>query len=325
MPPLDSESTCTSQSYVLSHLPELNHRHLSTSVSTNSELIAALQSGSLNASEMHLLTAETQSAGRGQHGRSWQSPRGNVYLSLYYPVHMPISGLLSLIIGVELAKMPVVRSLNERLGRQGMTPIAVKWANDLGFYSHHSALALCKKKTNRHKKSTLPFQKLAGILIEPVLKSGKLVGVVMGVGLNVQATPNLTAQTAEGMSYQAISLQDIEQLLVPKDLASELPSLRELYQQMSKALLAAMMRFEHLGLEKPTGQTYNLDSFLTQFDSMDALSGLRLQVTQEHNGKTDSVIGYACGIDSHGCLQLRQDNGNISALFTGRIDVITEV
>ncbi|MDN5891704.1 MAG: biotin--[acetyl-CoA-carboxylase] ligase, partial [Psychrobacter sp.] len=278
--------------------------------------------GMLNAAEMHLLTAEIQSAGRGQHGRSWQSPRGNVYLSLYYPVHMPISGLLSLIIGVELAKMPVIQTLNEQLRTQGLTPIGVKWANDLGFYQSPSDTALDESDL---AAETSPFNKLAGILIEPVTQAGKLVGVVMGVGLNVQATPKLTAQTCEGMSYQAISLQDIERILEPKAPASSLPSLRELYQQMSKALMAAMTRFEHLGLEKPTGQTYNLDSFLKQFDSMDALAGLRLRVTQEHNGKTDSITGYACGIDTHGCLQLRQDNGNISALFTGRIDVIYQV
>lgn len=321
MLPLDSLSACASKSYLLTHLPDLNHRHLSSSVSTNSELIAAVQDGTLNATAMHLLTAETQSAGRGQHGRSWQSPRGNVYLSLYYPVHMPISGLLSLIIGVELAKMPIIQTLNDQLCAQGLTPIGVKWANDLGFYSyqyHH--------QSELHKillaNETTPFHKLAGILIEPVTQAGKLVGIVMGVGLNVQATPKLTAQTCEGMSYQAISLQDIKQLLEPDKSASALLSLRELYQQMSKALMAAMTRFEHLGLEKPTGQTYNLDSFLQQFDSMDALAGLRLRITQEHNGQTETLTGYACGIDTHGCLQLRQDNGNISALFTGRIDVI---
>lgn len=325
MPTLTHLSDDLPHSLMLDHLPELNHRHLISSCSTNSELIADVQSGTLNAAEMHLLTAETQSAGRGQHGRSWQSPRGNVYLSLYYPVHMPISGLLSLIIGVELAKMPVIQVLNEQLCAQGLTPIGVKWANDLGFYSHHSALNLSEKETHKKANQTLPFHKLAGILIEPVTQAGKLVGVVMGVGLNVQATPKLTAQTCEGMSYQAISLQDIERILEPKAPASSLPSLRELYQQMSKALMAAMTRFEHLGLEKPTGQTYNLDSFLKQFDSMDALAGLRLRVTQEHNGKTDSITGYAFGIDTHGCLQLRQDNGNISALFTGRIDVIYQV
>lgn len=317
MLPFDSLSDCASKSYLLTHLPELNHRHLLSSVSTNSELIAAVQDGTLNAREMHLLTADTQSAGRGQHGRSWQSPRGNIYLSLYYPVHMPISGLLSLIIGVELAKMPVIQTLNEQLDAQGLPPIGVKWANDLGFYQ-----SLSEANETVSGTQIIQFSKLAGILIEPVTQAGKLVGVVMGVGFNVQATPKLTAQTCEGMSYQAISLQDIEQLLEPDKSASTLPGLRALYQQMSKALMAAMTRFEHLGLEKPTGQTYNLDSFLQQFDSMDALAGLRLRITQEHNGQIETLTGYACGIDTHGCLQLRQDNGNISALFTGRIDVI---
>ncbi len=322
MPPLAHLSDCLPDSLVLDHLPELNHRHLTTSPSTNSELITDVQNGTLNAAEMHLLTAATQSAGRGQHGRSWQSPRGNVYLSLYYPVHMPISGLLSLIIGVELAKMPVIQTLNKQLLRQKLTPIGVKWANDLGFYQPSSNVA---QDESESAAQTLPFHKLAGILIESVTQAGKLVGVVMGVGLNVQATPKLTLQTCEGMSYRAISLQDIAQILTPKTPASSLPSLRELYQQMSKALMAAMTRFEHLGLEKPTGQSYNLDRFLEQFDSMDALAGLRLRVTQEHNGQTDSITGHACGIDTHGCLQLRQDNGNISALFTGRIDVIDKV
>ncbi len=148
-----------------------------------------------------------------------------------------------------------------------------------------------------------------------------MVGIVIGVGLNVKTAPKLTSQTSEGMSYQAISLQDICERLPSQAQTINPPSLRVLYQQMSKALTAAMTRFEHLALEKPTGHTYYLDSFLKQFDSMDALAGLRLRVTQDNN-EAQTVTGHACGIDTHGCLQLRQDNGKISALFTGRIDVI---
>lgn len=190
-------------------------------------------------------------------------------------------------------------------------------------YQNQASLDNFALKSYALDAQTLPFNKLAGILIEPVTRAGKLVGVVMGVGLNVQATPTLTAQTCEGMSYQAISLQDISQSL--ETVIAPLPSLKMLYQQMSKALMAAITRFEHLGLEKPTGHSYYLDSFLKQFDSMDALAGLRLRVTQEHNGNIETLTGYACGLDTHGCLQLRQDNGNISALFTGRIDVIQQV
>ena len=91
-------------------LSALNHRHLSSSKSTNSELLEALQAGELDSNDKQLLTAETQTAGRGQHTRSWQSPPGNVYLSLYHPINTPISGLLSLMIGLELAKMPIIRA-----------------------------------------------------------------------------------------------------------------------------------------------------------------------------------------------------------------------
>jgi len=329
MPPLTSFSP---------YLSELNHRHVASSASTNSELIEALQNGSLDVATLHVLTAETQSAGRGQHGRSWQSPRGNVYLSLYHPVHMPISGLLSLIIGLELAKMPVIQMLNEQLQAQGLTPIGVKWANDLGFYPQAQSQSREQSKeqpitadssvldsvlsSNVSNQRTLPFNKLAGILIEPVTKAGRLVGVVLGIGLNVQAAPKLTTQTSEGMSYQAISLQDINERLPLESRSASLPNLPMLYQQMCKALIAAMTRFEHLGIEQPTGHTYYLDSFLEQFATMDALSGLHLRVTQDYNNEEKIVTGIACGVDTHGCLQLRQDSGKISTLFTGRIDVI---
>ncbi len=310
------------------HLSVLNHRHVTSSASTNSALIDAIQDGILSADNAHLLTAETQTAGRGQRGRSWQSPLGNVYLSLYHPIQSPISGLLSLVIGVELAKMPVIKTLNEQLRAQGLTPIGVKWANDLGFYQNQPLLS--EQAFNKSHQpleldtQIIQFNKLAGILIEPVWLAGKLVGVVMGVGLNVQATPTLNVQTSEGMSYQAIGLQDMYERLGQQKSSTEWPSLPVLYQQISQALVAAMACFEQLAMEKRTAQTNNnnIDDFMTQFATTDALAGLQLRVTQNYNDEVQVINGHACGIDGHGCLQLRQDNGKLSALFTGRIDVI---
>lgn len=322
-------------------LLSFNHRHVISSVSTNSELIDAIKNTSLAADELHLLTAETQSAGRGQRGRSWQSPLGNVYLSLYHPVTMPVSGLLSLIIGVELAKMPVIDELNKQLNAQGLNPIGVKWANDLGFYktsplSDKPAEGNTGYQINQQTdlnannsshtsenadQQIIYFNKLAGILIEPVWCASKLVGVVMGVGLNVQATPTLTAQTCEGMSYQALSLQDIYQQLEPIG-AAPLPKLSSLYQQITNALIASISCFHSVMIEKLSVEVTAANDFMQQFNTLDALAGLRLQVTQNHNGQSQIITGTACGIDAQGCLQLRQDNGKLAALFTGRIDVI---
>ncbi len=309
-------------------LSNLNHRHVVSSASTNTALIDALKDGSLVVDEPHLLTAEMQTAGRGQRGRSWQSPSGNVYLSLYHPIATPISGLLSLIIGVELAKMPIIQKLNQYLREQGLKPIGVKWANDLGFYNPLDADNSHLSHTHAYDtKDTEPtviyFNKLAGILIEPVWQLGKMVGVVMGVGLNVKATPKLTTQTLEGMSYQALSLHDTCQL-ADLETSTMVPSLDVMYQQISQALVAALDCFEQLAHEKSVAQTHHRDYFLHQFNMMDALAGLRLCVTQNHNGESYIITGIACGIDTSGCLQLRQDNGKLATLFTGRIDVIDD-
>ena len=315
------------------HLAALNHRHVISSPSTNSELIDAIKSSSLNANKPHLLTADTQTAGRGQRGRSWQSPVGNVYLSLYHPLTQPVSGLLSLIIGVELAKVPIIQAFNKQLSAQGLTPIGVKWANDLGFYKPTVLNKFADKpatlnannnnaQTDSIEPNIIYFNKLAGILIEPVWHISKLVGVVMGVGLNVQATPQLTAQTLEGMSYQALSLQDINALIAektPDDKSVILPPLSELYVQVSQALLAALDCFKHLNQPSSTSA---MDDFMQDFNQLDALAGQHLQVTQNHNGEVQIVTGFADGIDTQGCLQLRQDGGKLAAIFTGRIDVI---
>ncbi len=310
-------------------LAALNHRHVTSSVSTNSELIDALQSGTISADDRQLLTAETQTAGRGQHTRSWQSPAGNVYLSLYHPIDIPVSGLLSLIIGLELAKMPIIQRINQHLKAQGKTPIGVKWANDLGFYQPQMQNTKCTDSPI-NEKSVIAFSKLAGILIEPVLLAGKLTGIVIGVGLNVTATPKLTEETLEGMSYQAISLQDICASLMQAQNSHKLenlPTLAVIYQQISQALLAAVDCFNSLATENSKRQASTIDpvmsQFHQQFQELDALKGLMIKVTQSYNKEERVIEGHACGIDTNGCLQLQQDNGSISAIFTGRIDVIS--
>lgn len=295
-----------------------NHRHVSHSHSTNTQLINEIKSAQLDGSELHLLTADSQSAGRGQRGRSWQSPKGNVYLTLYHPMRVPLTGMMSLIAGYELALMPAIRALNTQRLEQGLPPIGVKWANDLGFYDgkKNSGQWPVKSEGNAAQFSPLPlmtFNKLAGILIEPVWQSGALLGCVMGVGLNVMTTPLLTSPMLEGMSYQAISLMDLWRHTEDQPL----PTLMVLYEQIAQALLQAHHRFETI-MQSPT----RIDEFLLLFSQIDALVDRRIQVSRQIQNIEEVLTGTASGIDRHGCLQLRQDDDTLTALFTGRIDVI---
>lgn len=289
----------------MSLLTRLNHRHVSCTASTNTELIDEVKAARLDPRSPHLLTADSQSAGRGQHGRSWQSPKGNVYLSLYLPMSLPMTGLLSLVVGYELAKMPIIEQLNTHRQSEGLVAVGVKWANDLGFYG-------AIKNAQEH----LLFNKLAGILIEPVWQSGKLLGGVIGVGMNITTTPTLTPQTLEGMSYQAVSLAELW-AETERSATSLLPDLSTVYEQIAQALINAQARFEQIASSPPLAE-----GFLTQFSQVDALAGQRIQVSQQLKTHEETISGIAEGIDCNGCLQLRRDDATLTALFTGRIDVL---
>lgn len=123
--------------------------------STNTELLEACRAG---LARPRLLLAETQTAGRGRQGRSWQSwPGSSLTLSLAWPWKgAPLDGL-SLAVGAALAEAlePDARTLQ------------LKWPNDLW----------------------LQRRKLGGILIESVSQGGAPRALVIGVGLNLEAPP----------------------------------------------------------------------------------------------------------------------------------------
>ena len=115
-----------------------------------------------------LLIAETQTAGRGRHGKVWQS---NAASSLTFSVGIPVSlsnwSGLSLVVGLAIA--------------QALHPdIGLKWPNDLWM---------------RAKEGGLPGPKLGGILIEAVSQAqmndssaSKQVNIsylIVGVGINI--------------------------------------------------------------------------------------------------------------------------------------------
>ena len=124
------------------------------------------------------LLAEEQSGGRGTHGRSFQSPKGDgLYLSVLIRPHVGVADLLTLTGWVGVAA-------REAVERASGAPVDIKWLNDL----------------------YLNGKKLCGILTEFALlaESGEPDYVVVGMGVNMNQT--LDTFQAQGLGDIATSL-----------------------------------------------------------------------------------------------------------------------
>jgi len=114
-----------------------------------------------------VIAAETQSAGRGRHGRAWiDQPGGSLLFSLGWRPGGDAAGLAGLSLAVGVA---VCRTLEA----QGLSGVRLKWPNDV-LHNH------CK---------------LGGILVETVTGDGGL-SVTLGIGLNVLLDEALRASIA---------------------------------------------------------------------------------------------------------------------------------
>lgn len=124
---------------------------------TDSTNIQAKTGGEKGEPHGTLYVAESQSAGRGRRGRSWESPAGeSIYMSLllrpeFPPVKAP---MLTLVMALAVA-----RALRERTG----VDVQIKWPNDL----------------------VVQGRKICGILTEMSTEMTWINYVVIGIGINV--------------------------------------------------------------------------------------------------------------------------------------------
>ncbi|HEX6969911.1 MAG TPA: biotin--[acetyl-CoA-carboxylase] ligase [Micromonosporaceae bacterium] len=165
--------------------------------STNADAIRAAQAGEPAGL---VIVAERQTAGRGRHGRTWQSPpRAGIATSVllrpgesdpergWLPAPATTYGWLPLLAGVALA---------ETVARLAAVDAGLKWPNDL----------------------LVGDAKCAGILAEAVPTDPRPPAVVIGIGLNVtlraeELPANPTGLPATSLQLAGAKLTDRDPLL----------------------------------------------------------------------------------------------------------------
>ncbi|SPP65511.1 biotin--[acetyl-CoA-carboxylase] ligase [Nitrospira lenta] len=195
------------------------HLHLHHSLaSTNSEAMMLAQNG---AEDGTVVVAESQSAGRGRHARTWFSPPGlNLYCSII------VRGLgrgLSLADWLSWVPLTTALAVAEAVQETAATSLALKWPNDL----------------------LLDERKAGGILCESSLAIPDSPIVVIGIGLNVnvprESFPDELRPIATSLFESSHRLVDRNRLLARLLLELE-QSLDELRDHGSSRLLQAYQR-----------------------------------------------------------------------------------
>jgi BirA family biotin operon repressor/biotin-[acetyl-CoA-carboxylase] ligase len=139
--------------------------------STNDEARALIAAG---AKQGAVVWAESQTAGRGRHGRDWISPPGNLYCSITLRPAVETN---------RLPEMAFVAALAVRDAVVGVVPadvpVELKWPNDV----------------------LVQGRKVAGILIEAEkLPDEARTALIVGIGINIVSAPRETTHPATCLS-----------------------------------------------------------------------------------------------------------------------------
>lgn len=152
--------------------------------STNDEAKRLAEAG---AEEGTLVWARRQTKGRGRHGRVWESPKGNLYLSLVLRPEGPVQTAVELSFVAALAVGETVTAL-----MPPMAMVTYKWPNDV----------------------LLNRRKVAGILLESSSAAGgALDWLVVGVGINIAEFPYDTRTAATSLRFEGTAEITVEAAL----------------------------------------------------------------------------------------------------------------
>lgn len=150
---------------------------LDSVASTNDEARRLVKEG---AEDGTLVWALEQRQGRGRHGRTWASPRGNLYLSLVLRPECDVSSASQL-------GFVAATALREAIGAvvPPLVEVTVKWPNDV----------------------LVNDRKVAGLLLETVLDGdNELEALILGMGVNIDSFPEDTDFPATSLCYEGASL-----------------------------------------------------------------------------------------------------------------------
>ena len=203
---------------------------LSTIDSTNIYAMAQIKAGLAKSGSCY--TADFQTNGKGQHGRVWESSKGQNLLCSY------------------------ILELNTLDALKNWTPadqIGFSAAIALGARAFFSAFAGSETKIKKPNDIYFSDRKAGGILIENLVRGKEWTWTVIGIGMNINQS-SFSSAAVNSVSSNPISLQEI---------TNKIWDLKQMQQHLSEALTNAIQNWLQLGEAATLNQ---LEQYVIELD-----------------------------------------------------------
>jgi BirA family biotin operon repressor/biotin-[acetyl-CoA-carboxylase] ligase len=177
-------------------------------------------------------TADFQTNGKGQHGRVWESSKGQNLLCSY------------------------ILELNTLDALKNWTPtdqIGFSAAIALGARAFFAAFAGSETKIKKPNDIYFSDRKAGGILIENLVRSKEWTWTVIGIGMNINQS-SFSSAAVNSVSSNPISLQEI---------TNKIWDLKQMQQHLSEALSNAIQNWLQLGEAATLNQ---LEQYVIELD-----------------------------------------------------------
>ena len=203
---------------------------LSTIDSTNIYAMDQIKLGLAKSGSCY--TADFQTNGKGQHGRVWESSKGQNLLCSY------------------------ILELNTLDALKNWTPtdqIGFSAAIALGARAFFAAFAVSETKIKKPNDIYFSDRKAGGILIENLVRGKEWTWTVIGIGMNINQS-SFSSAAVNSVSSNPISLQEI---------TNKIWDLKQMQQHLSEALSNAIQNWLQLGEAATLNQ---LEQYVIELD-----------------------------------------------------------
>lgn len=245
-----------------------------------------------------LIVADTQTAGRGRHERTWASPAGkNLYFNILIPLEgIPLASAPQITQVASLTFAEVFRDLQESSNAQGLGnasigKVSVKWPNDI----------LCGK------------HKFCGILAELVYIKPAASGsapqpaISMGVGINVNSAPADYAHLGRAVTTL-------------RDICGQSVNREKLLQSLIASLERAIGQFRAFGISPWVAAWRKMDQFIGARGTV----VVNNRCTDENRDSGTGAIkktGRIIDMNDDGSLLFECDDGTMETVYSADLEV----